>query len=343
MKTQKINVLKLSILYIYILIISTILYSCSNVKEAELVKYSGKVFGSTFSISYYDTENRNFQKEIDSLFGRFNTVFSTYDSTSMISKINQNQSVELNDWFKEVFKISDSIYILTNGAFDPTVAPLVNAWGFGKTNAQNMSKTQIDSLLEFVGFNKIKIIGNKLSKNDNRLMLDFNAIAPGYCSDVIASFLESKSITSYLVEIGGEIASKGKKPDNSLWKVGIEKPTQSADDSQSVMQTLNISDKALATSGNYRKYFEKDGKRFSHEIDPKTGYPEENNLLSVTVITDRCILADAYATTFMVMGLEKAFAFAEKDKTLEAFFIYNDENNLVQTKYTKGFGEYMAK
>ena len=174
-------------------------------------------------------------------------------------------------------------------------------------------------------------------------MLDFNAIAPGYCTDEMASFLESKSITSYLVEIGGEIASKGKKPDNSLWKVGIEKPTQSADDSQSVMQTLNISDKALATSGNYRKYFEKDGKRFSHEIDPKTGYPEENNLLSVTVITDRCILADAYATTFMVMGLEKAFAFAEKDKTLEAFFIYNDENNLVQTKYTKGFGEYMGK
>jgi len=339
MRTQRINVIIFSI---YIIILCTLLHSCNNAQEAQLVKYSGKVFGSTFSISYYDTENRNFQKEIDSLFGVFNQVFSTYDSTSMISRINQNQTVELNDWFKEIVKVSDSIYQLTNGAFDPTVGPLVNAWGFGKTEAINMNKNQVDSILKFVGFNKIQIKGNTLIKTDDRLMLDFNAIAPGYCSDIVASFLESKGITSYLVEIGGEIASKGKKPDKSLWIVGIEKPTQDANDSQSVMQALNVSDKALATSGNYRKYIEKDGKRLSHEIDPQTGYPEENNLLSVTVVTDKCILADAYATAFMVMGLEKAFEYAEKDKTIEAFFIYTDAKNMVQTKYTKGF-ETMIK
>ena len=330
-------------LIIFLITINIFLFSCHNFKEPQLVKFSGRIFGSSYSISYYDVENRNLQHELDSLFKVFNHVFSIYDSSSMISRVNKNESVEPNDWFTEVFKTSKHIYAETQGCFDPTVAPLVNAWGFGFTNAENLNQKKIDSILKFVGFNKINIKDNKIIKEDSRVMLDFNALAPGYCSDVTGAFLEAKGIKSYLVEIGGEIASKGKKHDVSFWKVGIEKPTRNADDAQSIFQVVYVYNNALATSGNYRRYIEKDGKRYSHEIDPKTGYPASNNLLSVTVITDNCINADAYATALMVMGLDRALAFAENNPKMEAFFIYNDENNVLKTKETKGFEGMMEK
>jgi len=328
---------------LFILLLNVSLISCNYFKKPQLVKFNGKAQGSTYSVSYYDTENRNFQNEIDSLLNKFNSVFSIYDSSSMISKTNRNESVELNDWFKDVFNTSEHIYKETYGCFDPTVAPLVNAWGFGSKRADNVNQKEIDSLLKFVGFNKIKIKDNIIVKEDKRVMLDFNAIAQGFCSDVIGSFLESKKIRSYIVEIGGEIVTKGEKQDGSLWKVGIEKPAQNADDAQSIFQVANVKNKALSTSGNYRKYIEKNGKRYSHEIDPKTGYPEENNLLSVTVVADKCITADAYATAFMVMGLEKAFTFAQKTPELEAFFIFSDGNKGMQTKATKGFRAMMEE
>ncbi len=332
--------MKTKLKHIFIFGIAVLLiYSCNNVPQ--LVKYKGKALGTFYSISYYDVEGRNFQKETDSLFAEFNHVLSIYDSTSVISKINRNDPTTLHEWFVKVFNTSLQVYQSSEGCFDPTVGPLVNAWGFGFTNAEDMTQEKVDSLLKFVGFSKIKIANGKVIKEDNRITLDFNAVAKGYCSDVAAEFLTKKGITSYLVEIGGEIVSQGTKPDGSLWKIGIEKPSETAVSEQVVMQTIKISDKALATSGNYRKYYIKNGKRFAHTIDPFTGFPSDNSLLSATVIANDCITADAYATAFMVMGLEKAFAFASSHPELDAFFIYTDTDNKYQTKFTKGFEKYL--
>ena len=315
--------------------------TCSKCNEKHLIKFNGKALGTFYTVSYYDASEVNYQEGLDSLFSAFNHALSIYDSTSVISKVNRNEEVVLNAWFIEVFNLSKTIYASTGGYFDPSVAPLVNAWGFGFTNADEMTVEKIDSILTFVGFDKADIIDNKVVKKDLRLKLDFNAIAKGYCADVGARYLEGKGISSYLIEIGGEICSKGTKPDGSFWKIGIEKPALDALDGQDILQVINITDKALATSGNYRRYLEKDGKRISHTIDAKTGYPTENELLSVTVIANNCITADAYATAFMAMGLNKAFEFAENNPSIEAFFIFNAEDNSLKTKHTKGFSSYL--
>ncbi len=325
----------------FIIALCAVVLSCSQNKTKQLIKFNGTALGTFYSISYYDDKNRNFQSEIDSLFKVFNHTLSIYDSSSLISKINNNETQEPDAWFTYVFNRAKDIHKKTNGCFDPTVAPLVNAWGFGFKNAENITPQLIDSLLDFVGFDKINLTDGQIIKDDARIMLDFNAIAKGYCADIAAKFLLENGINSYLVEIGGEIASKGQKPDDSLWKIGIEEPTQNATDEQTVMQIIQLQNKALATSGNYRKYFEKNGKRYAHTIDPKTGHPSENNLLSATVLADDCITADAFATAFMVMGLEDAFQYAQKDSLIEAFFIYTDEHNMMKTKSTKGFEKYM--
>ena len=317
-----------------------LLSSCRN-KEAQLVKFDGKALGTFYTVSYYDIEGRNMKGSLDSLFDVFNHVLSVYDSTSLISMLNRNALFTPHEWFTEVFNVSKEIYDATSGAFDPSVGPLVNAWGFGFTDAESMTQEKVDSLLGFVGFNRLQITDGFVVKEDPRITLDFNAIAKGYCSDIAALYLESMGIDTYLIEIGGEIASKGHKPDGSPWKVGIERPSDNATDAQQVMQVIHISGKSLATSGNYRRYYEKDGKRYSHTIDPSTGYPAENDLMSVTVIADRCIVADAYATAFMVMGTEKAMAFASERRDIEAYFISTDAKGDLKISFTEGFGAYL--
>ena len=232
----------------------------------------------------------------------------------------------------------------TNGAFDITVAPLANAWGFGFKKGTFPDSIMIDSLLQITGYEKVKMDNGKVIKQDSRTMLSCSAVAKGYSVDVIAQLLDRKGIKNYMVDIGGEVVVKGKNPSKGLWRIGINKPV---DDSLAVNQDLQtileISDLGLATSGNYRNYYYKDGKKYAHTIDPRTGYPVQHSILSSTVIAKDCMTADALATAFMVMGLEEAEAFCKANPEIDAYFIYSGENGEFNTFYTEGMKKYIAK
>ena len=280
-------------------------------------------------------ESSNFQTEIDHLLAEFDTSLSTYNPLSLISKINNNKTTITDYYFREVYNKAEEVYKSSNGAFDITVAPLVNAWGFGFKNKEEITYAKIDSILEFVGFNKVCLKDSFIIKSDPRLMLDVNAIAQGYSVDIVAQFLEIKGVENYLVEIGGELRTKGVNKKGHNWRVGIDKPIDNNNiPGENLQAIVSLSNKSLATSGNYRKFYVRDGVKYSHTIDPATGYPVTHSLLSTTVIASDCITADAYATAFMVMGLEKAFNLAEKLPEIEAIFIYNDDSGEYQIKYT---------
>lgn len=304
--------------------LALLLASCNNEPSYRLIQFRGEIFGTYYSISYYDKDGRWLKDEVDTLLNQFNASLSTYKKNSIISRINRNEIVEGDAFFNTVFNRSQEISKITDGAFDPTVAPLVNAWGFGFTSRPQLSKKMLDSISDFVGFEKIRLSENRITKDDPRIMLDFNAIAKGYAVDVVADFLREKGIESFLAEIGGEVVAGKAKPNGNLWRVGIEKPADSADAPQEWEVLVEIENRAIATSGTYRKYYEEKGVKYSHTIDPKTASPVSHSLLSATVVANDCMTADAFATAFMVMGVDAAIAFAEQHKELEAFFIYDD-------------------
>jgi thiamine biosynthesis lipoprotein len=225
----------------------------------------------------------------------------------------------------------------TEGAFDVTVGPLVNAWGFGPSKKGNVDQALVDSLLTLVGYHKVRLVNGKLLKTDPSIRVDFNAIAQGYTSDWLAGFFESKGIHDYLIDVGGEVLGIGSKPDGKLWSVGIESPAINAEDERKVQAIISLKDLAISTSGSYRKYYEENGIRYSHTIDPFTGYPVKHNLLSVSVLARDCMTADAFATAFMVMGLEKSKGFLQNNRELEAYFISDDLNGGFSVYYTPGF------
>ena len=233
----------------------------------------------------------------------------------------------------------------TDGSFDITVAPLVNAWGFGFTESINPSQEKIDSLLQIVGWQKIQLSNeNKIIKQDPRIMLDCSAIAKGYAVDVIAQLLKRKGIKNYMVDIGGEVDVAGVNPSGALWHIGISKPDDDPESRKQDLQTiLAVTDIGIATSGNYRNFYYKDGVRYAHTIDPKTGHPVQHSILSSTVLAKDCMTADAYATSFMVMGLERAKVLVEQHSELEAYFIYSDEQGNYQTYMTKGMKKYVTE
>ncbi len=285
------------------------------------------------------------KEEIDSLLHRFDLSLSSYVPASVISRINRNDPTVCTDTFFNVcFRASERIWRETDGAFDITVGPLVDAWGFGPEGPEPVDSTIIDSLRQFVGMEKVKLEGDRVIKSDPRIRLDVNAIAQGYSVDVVGAYLEKKGIRSYLVEIGGELKARGRKGPGNPWKVGVDKPVDNNNiPGQNLQVVLKLHNKALATSGNYRKFYEKNGVKYGHEIDPHTGYPARNRLLSVTVLTDECILADGYATAFMVMGLEKSKAFVESRDDLDAYFVYSDDQGNFRTLYTKGFDRLIIR
>ncbi len=301
-----------------------ILASCKRDGHPErLMQIRGEIFGTYYAVSYYCTDGHVYEKEIDSLLNDFNQSMSYYVENSLISKINRNDTSIMDGYFSVVLQRSLEIYEKTDGAFDVTVAPLVNAWGFGFASKKDMTQQKVDSLLQFTGLNMVFIDGNSVMKHDQRVQFDFNAIAKGYASDLVAGLLESKGIKSYLVDIGGDLIVGDVKPDGSKWRIALERPAEKYDDPQEYDHIVEVINRAAATSGSYRRYYEKNGQRYSHTIDPKSGYPVQNNLLSVTVFANDCMTADAYATAFMVMGKEKARGFAEKRDDLEAFFIFS--------------------
>jgi len=316
-------------------IIIILLFTISSCNE-KYKKTEGFAQGTTYHITYQS--KKDFSKEIDSLLKHFNTSLSTYEENSIISRINKNDTtVRIDSLFETFFNTSYNVYIKTYGYFDITVAPIVNAWGFGFTEKTEIDSMVIDSLLKYVGMDKLFIAGFSVFKNNKNIMLDGNAIAQGQSVDYIANFLEKNKISNYLVEIGGEVRVKGKNQNDKLWTIGIDKPVYNSDETNRELQAiLQLQNKSLATSGNYRKFYEKNGIKYSHTINPKTGYPVQHKLLSATVITDDCINADAYATACMVMGLLKAKDLIKELKNTEAYFIYTDDNNEYKVFMTEG-------
>ena len=288
--------------FLALLIVGTVLI----IRQQQSMPYQhdeGFVFGTVYSITYQSSDN--LKADIEAELQKVDDEFSMFNERSTVARINRGETVQKSDMFNEVFELAQTVNRETNGAFDITVAPLVNAWGFGFKHESMPTRQQVDSLLKV------------------RDQYDFSAIAKGYGSDVVARLLRKRGVQNFMVEIGGEIVTQGISERRLPWKIGVTKPT---DDSLSVggeLQTvLNITDVAMATSGNYRNFYYKGGRKYAHTIDPKTGYPVQHSLLSATVLAKNCAVADAYATSFMVMGVERAKELLERHPELMVYFIY---------------------
>ena len=302
----------------------------------------GMVFGTIYKITYQ--HNDDLQNEIKAAMMEVDNSLSPYNPNSIITRINHNEDTVLNEHFLHVFNLAQQISAETEGAFDITVAPLVNAWGFGFKHSIDIDPNVIDSLRQFVGYQKIKLEDGKIVKEDARTMLDCSAIAKGYGVDRVARLLDQKGVQHYMVDIGGEVVLKGKNPRLKTWRIGINKPVEDSLSVNQELQTiLEVSDVGMATSGNYRKFYYKDGKRYAHTIDPRVGTPVQHNILSATVIAKDCTTADAYATAFMVMGLEEAKAFCEAHPELHAYFICDGEGDSYEIFATPGMEKWMVK
>jgi thiamine biosynthesis lipoprotein len=298
----------------------------------------GFVFGTVYHVSYQ--HERNLQKEIEAEMQKVDDALSTFNKNSIISKVNENKQVELNDMFVDIFNLAQDISKDTDGAFDITVAPMVNAWGFGFKEGTPPTKHVIDSLKTFVGYEKVELKDEKIVKKDPRMMLDCSAIAKGYGVDVVADYLKKQGIKNFIVEIGGEIVSSGISEKRLPWKIGVTKPIDdSLKQNQELQTILNVTNKAMATSGNYRNFYYKNGKKYAHTIDPKTGYPVQHSILSATVLADRCATADAYATSFMVMGLDKTKEMLKKHPELMVYIIYADSQGNNKIWYSPSMKE----
>jgi thiamine biosynthesis lipoprotein len=302
----------------------------------------GMVFGTIYKITYQHDDD--LQEDIKQALMEVDNSLSPYNPNSIITRINHNEDTTLNAHFTHVYGLAQQISAETEGAFDITVAPLVNAWGFGFKHSIDIAPNVIDSLRQFVGYQKTRMEGGKIVKDDERLMLDCSAIAKGYGVDVVARTLDQKGVKHYMVDIGGEVVLKGKSPRMKDWRIGINKPIEDSLSVNQELQTiLEISDIGMATSGNYRKFYYKDGKRYAHTIDPRLGTPVQHNILSATVLAKDCTTADAYATAFMVMGLEKALDFCQKHPELNAYFICDGEGDSYEIHYTPGMEKYIVR
>ena len=313
-----------------------ILFSCcflSSCDSVEKRQFFGTTQGSYYSIIYYDEQNRDFSSDFDSIFKEIENTLSLWDENSMIRKVNRNEDVELNQIFIDNFNYAMEAAELTDGLFDPTVGPLVSAWGFHYKEGVEMTPAIIDSLRQLVDYRKVKIENGRVVKANPNMTLDLNAVAQGYTTDMIGEFLLSNDVNNFLVDVGGEIMARGSKPNDEPWKVGIEKPAANRDSERIVQEIVELNNQSIVTSGNYRKYVEKNGKRYSHSLNPKTGYPSENTLLSATVICDNTAWADCLASICMVVGMENAMEILETQENVKAYFIYLDGNEVKEGFY----------
>ena len=302
----------------------------------------GLVFGTMYNITY-ESEN-SLRLDIDKELDNFNNSLSMFNPNSIISLSNKNEDVTVDSLFTNVFQKAMSISEATDGCFDITVAPLVNAWGFGFSESMNMNKAKVDSILKFIGWQKVQLKDNKVVKQDPRIMLDCSAIAKGYSVDVIANLLRRKGVKNFMVDIGGEVVVSGVNASGNNWRIGVSKPDDDPLSRNNNLQTiLDITDLGIATSGNYRNFYYKDGMKYAHTIDPKTGYPVQDRILSATVIAQDCMTADAYATAFMVMGLDRAKEMTEQHPELDAYFIYSDDKGNYQTYMTDGMKKFVRE
>ena len=310
-------------------------------KQKQYFEESGSVFHTIYHIKYEGSEILT--EKIDAEFQKFNLSLNPFNPNSIISKVNRNEAVEADDWFIEVFNKAKEVSDHSEGIFDITCAPLVNLWGFGFSKMDSVTPQMIDSIKQFVGYQKVRLDGRKVVKDDSRILLNCSAIAKGYASDIIARLLEREGIENYMVEIGGEVTMKGVNQNGKCWRIGINKPEDDStgvkNDIEEVVQLCKKG--GVATSGNYRNYYIKDGKKYAHTIDPRTGYPSEQSILSATIVAEDCITADAYATAFMAMGLEKAREAAKNIPGIEYYVIYSDENGKHQIEYSTGMLQFL--
>ena len=302
----------------------------------------GCIFGTTYHITYQSDDN--LKKEIEETLKAVDQEFSMFNPQSTVALINEGKRPTLSDDFLEVYQLAQQVNEESDGAFDITVAPLVNAWGFGFKNQQMPNNYQIDSLRRLVGMEHVSLAGAKGSQSVRfqrpRMMLDFSAIAKGYGTDRVARLLMSHDVANFMVEIGGEVYAKGNSEKRLPWRIGVSKPVDDPDnDAQELETVLNVTNQAMATSGNYRNFYYKGGRKYAHTIDPKTGRPVQHSLLSATVLAPTCAEADAYATSFMVMGLDKARQVLERKKQLKAYFIYQNAQGGLSVWKSEGLDE----
>lgn len=318
--------------------------SACQTQKSEYMKISGFAQGTTYNITYENSKHEDYSQDIDSILKAFDQSLSIYDSTSIVSRINADDpTVDADDWFVEVFNKSAEVHAFSGSAFDITVGPVVKAWGFANGPVAKHDTAHIDSLLQYVGMDKVKLEGRKVIKKFPGVKIDVNAIAQGYSVDVVCDFFNKKGIRNYLVEIGGEVRGKGTNAKNNYWHIGIDKPTEgNFDPGASLQAIIEINNKSLATSGNYRKFFVEDGIKYAHTIDPKTGFPARNTLLSATVVCDDCMTADAYATAFMVVGLDKSKELLARLPGIEVYFVYSNQQGEYEVFFSEGMKQMIV-
>jgi thiamine biosynthesis lipoprotein len=320
------------------MLILVIFFSCEDTKT-DLKIIEGNAIGTTFTIRYLDAGTHNYETKIDSLIAAINKSASTYIPTSDLSKINKGDTTVIADAnLQEVFIKSEKIYKETDGAFDPSVGILVNAWGFGPEKPiENMDSLTVAALLKFVGYDKVRLENGRIKKLYPEIYLDYNAIAKGYLVDMVSRMFEKNGVANYMVEIGGEIRARGQNEKGTPWKIAIENPN--TDGSRSFATVIELKNESIATSGNYRKFkVKEDGTKYVHTINPKTGYAKESNLLSASVISKSdCADVDGYATAFMEMGFEKSKDFLKNHPELKAFLIFVDDKGAMQTYKSDNF------
>jgi len=332
---KSLSILKQAKSIIFILTILFLFCSCNRQKKVYQITGSG--IGTYYNILYTGEENVNMPHTIDSMIQDIATQFSIFDTNSLVSKLNRGENLPLTPDFITVFEISQKTSRITDGAFDITVGPLVDLWGFGTNREQRASLAFVDSIKKRIGYQRVKIEKDFLYKENESITLNFNAIAKGFCVDKLAEMMKTKGYQNFMIEIGGEIRVSGKKNGKS-WIIGIQVPTATADGDFETDYIFCADNKSLATSGNYRNYKEENGIRYAHTINPKTGYPKQSSVLSVTVLSDECAVADAFATAFMALGIEESMKIIEKEQYLEALFIYNENGNY-KIKKSKKFPE----
>ncbi len=313
------------IIYFFIII----LIACSPSSKRVLVQNIGEAQGTNYHIQYLSDGGINYKNQIDSILLEIDSSLSIYKQYSLISKLNSGEDIRTDSFFNIVYRAAKRVYNESKGNFDCSVFPLVKEFGFYQDKLGEdilLDSINIRKIIKYVGFDKTLLISDSLILPKG-MSLDFNSIAQGYTVDVITDFLESKGDSNYLVEIGGELKAKGKNADRKIWRVGVDKPSEEIDNANRFQFILNLENKSLATSGNYRKFYKQRGVRYSHTISPFSGFPSQNRLLSVSVIHDECMLADAYATTFMVMGVRETKVFIKNRLDIEVYLIFTDKDN----------------
>lgn len=325
----------------FLLCLLAILVSCHDHTNA-YTELTGKAQGTTFSIKYNDPYNRDLSPQMDSLFRLIDQSMSLWDSTSIISRINRNENVKLDVHFEKVISRALEISSITNGAFDITIGPLIRLWNPAlKMGSPLPDSMTVDSIRSYTGFDKISLADGILKKDHPKIELDVNAIAQGYTVDLISNFLISKRIENFMVELGGEVRAQGVNERDSFWVIGIDKPVEASGQERTIQTTVALHNQSIATSGSYRKFYERDGKKYSHVIDPGSGYPVGHQLLSVSVIAGDCTSADAFATAFLVMGMERSFELAGK-LDMEIYCIYINDDGGTDVRSSAGFGSNLS-